>query len=80
MNNLLKYWHISLTIAIISPYNVTGKFIGLYKIVNANKSESIHSRNIFLRENCGKTAVSISILKRDLHPYSHKPLLETGRQ
>ncbi len=51
MNNLLKYWHVSLIIEIISPYNVTGKFIGLYKIVNANESESIHLRNIFPREN-----------------------------
>ena len=51
MNSLLKYWHISLIIAIISLYNVTGKFIGLSKIINANESQSIHLRNIFPCEN-----------------------------
>ncbi len=53
LNNLLKYWHISLirdNIFIIPPYNVTGKFIGLYKIVNGYQSEAIHLRNIFPRE------------------------------
>ena len=58
LNNLLKYWHISLirdNIFIIPPYiNVTGKFIGLYKIVNGYQSKALHLRNIFPREDVGR--------------------------
>ena len=64
LNNLLKYWHISLirdNIFIIPPYNVTGKFIGLYKIVNGYQSEAIYTCEIFFLSNMWKDGLILYV-------------------